>query len=358
MYVESLSLSNFRNYEKLDLTLDPGVNLFYGDNAQGKTNILEAVYLAGTTKSHRGSKEKTMVRIGEDESHIRMIVKKNGNDCRIDMHLKKNKPKGVAIGGFPIRKAADLYGIVSMVFFSPEDLNIIKNGPAERRRFIDTELSQLDRIYLDDLVKYSRALNQRNKLLREAAFRSVTDLELSVWEEKIIEYGCRIVKKRAEFLETVSGITAGIHGRITGGRETMRLSYEPSAEPEQFSEKLEAARGTDLRMMTTSVGPHRDDFAVIIEDLDARYFASQGQQKTAALSLKLSEIELVKQTVRDTPVLLLDDVLSELDSDRQRYLLHSIRDIQTLITCTGIGDLREYQFPVDRTFHVVAGGIA
>ena len=358
MYVESLSLANFRNYESLEISFDPGVNLFYGDNAQGKTNILEAVYLAGTTKSHRGSKEKTLVRIGEDESHIRMVVRKKENDCRIDMHLRKNRPKGVAIGGFPIRRASELYGIVSLVFFSPEDLNIIKNGPAERRHFIDTELSQLDKIYLEDLVRYTRSLNQRNKLLHEGAFRTVTDLELAVWEEQLVEYGSRIAEKRAEFLETISGITAGIHSRITGGRETMSLTYEPSAVRSNFAERLALAKENDLRMMVTSVGPHRDDFAVIVDGLDARQFASQGQQKTAALSLKLSEIELVKRTIRDTPVLLLDDVLSELDSDRQKYLLHSIRDTQTLITCTGIGDLTEHQFSVDKTFHVVAGGIA
>ncbi|MBR1987479.1 MAG: DNA replication and repair protein RecF, partial [Clostridia bacterium] len=164
MKIKSLKLKNFRNYDLLNLDFDDATNIFYGDNAQGKTNILEALYLTGTTKSHRGTKDRDMIQFGKEESHLEIIVEKSGIDYQIDMHLKKNSPKGIAINKMPIRKASELFGIVNMVFFSPEDLNIIKNGPAERRRFIDIELSQLDKIYLNDLAKYNKIVNQRNHL--------------------------------------------------------------------------------------------------------------------------------------------------------------------------------------------------
>ena len=167
MYIESLELKNYRNYQNLQLDFDKGTNIFYGDNAQGKTNILESVYLCGTTKSHRGSKDKEIIRFGEEESHIRMMIRKDELSYKIDMHLRKNKAKGVAINELPIKKARELFGIVNLVFFSPEDLNIIKNGPGERRRFMDLELCQLDQIYLTDLAGYNHIVNQRNRLLKD-----------------------------------------------------------------------------------------------------------------------------------------------------------------------------------------------
>lgn len=314
MLIESLELLNFRNYPSLSLVFDKGTNLFWGDNAQGKTNILEAVYLAGTTKSHRGSKDREIVRIGETESHIRMVLDKNGNRRRIDMHLKKNKPKGIAIDGIPVRKAADLYGIVSLVFFSPEDLSIIKNGPGERRRFIDLELSALDRIYLTDLVRYNKCLNQRNRLLHDISFNGKLIGELDVWDEQIAEYGAKLIRKRMEFTSDLNEIIRKIHFDLTGGKEEIRLVYEPSAGAEELLQKIKAVRDSDLRMQSTSAGPHRDDLGVMLNGLDARLYGSQGQQRTAALSLKLSEISLVKQKIHDTPILLLDDVLSEAGS--------------------------------------------
>jgi len=170
--IKSLKLKNFRNYEFLNLQFDSAANIFYGDNAQGKTNILEAVYLSGTTKSHRGAKDRDMIRFGETESHIETIVEKNGIDYKIDMHLKKHSPKGIAVNKVPLRRASELFGIVNLVFFSPEDLNIIKNGPGERRRFLDLELSQLDKVYLSDLANYNRVVNQRNRLLKEIGFQA------------------------------------------------------------------------------------------------------------------------------------------------------------------------------------------
>ena len=201
MKIKSLKLKNFRNYELLNLEFDEATNIFYGDNAQGKTNILEALYLCGTTKSHRGTKDRDMIQFGMDESHLEIIVDKNGLDYQIDMHLKKNSPKGIAINKIPIRKASELFGIVNIVFFSPEDLNIIKNGPAERRRFIDLELSQLDKVYLNNLSNYNKIVNQRNHLLKEMDYNKAAASTLEIWEMQLIDYGNKIIQRRKQFIE-------------------------------------------------------------------------------------------------------------------------------------------------------------
>ena len=360
MKIKSLKLKNFRNYDLLDLTFDDSANIFYGDNAQGKTNILEAVYLSGTTKSHRGSKDRDLIEFGKEESHIETIVEKNGIDYQIDMHLKKNSPKGIAINRMPIRKASELFGIVNLVFFSPEDLNIIKNGPAERRRFIDLELSQLDRVYLSNLANYNRVVNQRNHLLKEIGFSGYEKHAgtLEIWEMQLIQYGNKIIERRKAFIEEMNEIISSIHKKLTGGREEIRILYEPSNKELTFEQALRKYKDRDLKLKSTSVGPHRDDICFMAGDLDIRRFGSQGQQRTAALSLKLSEIYIVKRKIKDTPVLLLDDVLSELDSSRQNYLLDSISDIQTLITCTGLDDFISHQFQINKVFQVVQGTVS
>ena len=357
MYIESLELKNFRNYEDLSIVLDPGTNILYGDNAQGKTNVLEAIYLCGTTKSHRGSKDKEMIRFEQDESHIRMMVKKDGVSHKIDMHLKKNKAKGIAIDGIPIRKAAELFGIVNLVAFSPEDLNIIKNGPSERRRFMDLELCQLNKVYLQELTSYNKVLNQRNKLLKDIGFQPGLTETLDVWDMQLVSYGKKIISLRKRFMEELGEIIRQIHSNLTGQKEEIRLLYEPDVEEEVFEEKLQSAREKDLRFRVTYVGPHRDDFCVQTNGIDIRKYGSQGQQRTAALSLKMSEIYLVEKVTKDHPVLLLDDVLSELDSNRQNYLLQSIHNIQTVITCTGLDELIENNFSIDRVFRVTEGKI-
>ena len=355
MYIKSLELKNYRNYESLCINISPGTNILYGDNAQGKTNILEAVYLAGTSKSHKGSKDREMIRFENEESHIRMMVKKGDLSYKIDMHLRKNKAKGVAINGLPIRKARELLGVVNLVFFSPEDLNIIKNGPGERRRFLDSELCQLDGVYITELAGYNHIVNQRNRLLKDCYMNPGLKGTLDVWDMQMVDYGKKIIRKREAFVEELNEIARGLHKGLTGGIEELEILYEPSVTAAEFEDKL--SRNRELRMKLTSVGPHRDDFCVKVNGIDIRRYGSQGQQRTAALSLKLSEIYLVKKKIRDTPVLLLDDVLSELDSSRQTYLLESIHDIQTLITCTGLDDFVSHQFKINRVFQVVKGHV-
>lgn len=341
----------------MSLGFDKSTNIFYGDNAQGKTNILEAVYLSGTTKSHRGTKDKDMIQFGANESHIETIVEKNGIKYQIDMHLKKNSPKGIAINKIPIRKASELFGIINIVFFSPEDLNIIKNGPGERRRFIDLELSQLDKVYLNNLSNYNRIVNQRNHLLKEIDYNKGALETLDIWDIQLIQYGNKIIERRQKFIEEINKIISNIHKKLTGNREDIKIVYEPSNGALSFEQAWLKNKEKDLRIKSTSVGPHRDDIAFLVSDIDIRKYGSQGQQRTAALSLKLSEIELVKQSIHDTPVLLLDDVLSELDKHRQNYLLDSIHDIQTLITCTGVDEFVNHRFSINKVFHVQNGQV-
>ena len=360
MIVKSLKLKNYRNYELLNIEFDKATNIFYGDNAQGKTNILEAVYLSGMTKSHRGTKDRDLIHFEEEEAHIETVIEKNGIPYQIDMHLKKNSPKGIAINKMPIRKATELFGLMNFVFFSPEDMNIIKNGPAERRRFMDLELSQLDKVYLKDLAGYNRIINQRNKLLKDYAFDNQRELldTLDVWDMQLVIYGNKIIERRKQFIEEMNAIIVAIHQKLTGGRENIELSYESGCGAYALEDALRRNRERDIRMKNTSVGPHRDDICFHADGIDIRKFGSQGQQRTAALSLKLSEIELVKQIIKDTPVLLLDDVLSELDKNRQNYLLDSIHDIQTLITCTGLDEFVNHRFAINKVFHVVDGMVS
>lgn len=358
MLVKALKLKNYRNYELLDITLDSATNILYGDNAQGKTNILEALYLCGTTKSHRGTKDRDIIKFGEEESHIESVVEKKGMEFKVDIHLKKNSPKGIAINKIPIRKAGELFGIIHFVFFSPEDLNIIKDGPAARRKFIDMELSQLDKIYFNNLSNYNRIINQRNALLKELSDKEELIETLDIWDIQLIEYGKKIIESRKNFIYQVNEIIRRIHKKLTGGKENIILSYESCVEAEKLEEILRKNRERDIRLKSTTIGPHRDDMCFSVDGIDIRKFGSQGQQRTAALSLKLSEIELVKKIIHDTPVLLLDDVLSELDKNRQNYLLDSIHDIQAIITCTGLEDFVNRRFFINKVFHVENGKVA
>lgn len=355
MIIKSLELADYRNYGLLNIEFNKGTNILYGDNAQGKTNILEAVFVAATTKSHKGSKDKEIINFNREEAHIRTYIEKEGVETRIDMHLRKSGSKGIAVDGQKLKKAADLLGICNVVFFSPEDLGIIKNGPSERRRFIDMELCQLDKFYLYNLNHYNKIVNQRNKLLKDMYLNPELRETLSIWDMQLVSFGSKIIERRKIFVEQLNEIIYGIHRKLSGDREEIRIIYEPDVEIESFEDKLKYSQEKDIRAKMTSVGPHRDDFSFFERNNDIRKYGSQGQQRTAALSLKLSEIELVKKIAKDTPVLLLDDVLSELDSSRQNYLLDSIGDIQTIITCTGLEEFVNNRFEINKVFQVSEG---
>ena len=400
MYIKSLELNNFRNYNSLNILFENSTNILYGDNAQGKTNILESIYLAATTKSHRGNKDREVIMFDHEEAHIKLIVIKQNVPLRIDMHLKKNKTTGIAVNGIPIKKASELFGMLNVVFFSPEDLNLIKNGPSERRRFIDMELCQLDKIYVHNLITYNKVLNQRNKQLKDIGYahrRADLINTLDVLDIQLARYGKEIINRREKFIQQLNHIICKIHSKITDKKENLVIRYEPNLSgnnirvenikenkrKENFVsgnntgknyisknmisgnfisesliyESLVHNRDRDLKLGSTSAGPHRDDIGFYNYDMDIRKFGSQGQQRTVALSLKLSEIELVRQVIKDVPVLLLDDVLSELDGNRQKHLLDSIDNVQTIITCTGLDEFIENRFTINNVYKVINGTI-
>ncbi|MBQ3514176.1 MAG: DNA replication/repair protein RecF [Lachnospiraceae bacterium] len=357
MIVTSLQLADFRNYDFLDIHFDENTNILYGNNAQGKTNILEALYICVTTKSHRGGKDKEMIRFGKEEAHIKVMLEKKGIPRKIDIHLKNHKSKGIAIDGIPIKKSSELLGLLNIVFFSPEDLSIIKNGPAERRKFMDVELCQLNNIYFHHFSQYQKVLNQRNNLLKQLIKEPYLMDTLEIWDKQLIEHGSIIIEEREKFIIRLNAIIKEIHNKLTGNKEEIQILYEKNTKKEQFLENLNHKKSSDLKSLTTQTGPHRDDMAFMVNGIDIRKFGSQGQQRTVALSLKLAEIQLVKSIIKDTPILLLDDVMSELDHDRKNYLLESIKDIQTIITCTGLDEFIKGRLNIDKIFQVTEGTV-
>ena len=358
MVIKSLELKNFRNYRELSLKLNEGVNIFCGDNAQGKTNILDAVYVGCTSKSHKLSKDKDMIHFDENESHIRINLVKRDVPYRIDMHLKKNSSKGIAVNGIPIRRSSELFGIANVVIFAPEDLNIIKDGPAERRRFLNLELCQLNKLYVYNLISYSKVINQKNKLLKEYEYTKGAEDFIDIYNSQLIRFGSEIINIRKGFAEKLNLITADIHKDITEGAEELSLIYDANTDAEGFERELKKHKSNEIRMGMSLVGPHRDDLRFIVNGTDLKNYGSQGQHRTAVLSLKLAEIEIVRQITGERPLLLLDDVLSELDRKRQTKMLNTIREGQTLITCTGLDDFVDKRFSIDKVFLVSNGKVS
>lgn len=352
MYIQTLELKNYRNYNFASINFEPGINIIYGDNAQGKTNIIEAIYMCATSKSHRTSIDKELIKIDELESHVYLRVEKDNILEEIDVHLKRNSNKGIAINKVAIRKMNELLGVVHVVLFSPEDLGLIKNGPKERRRFIDMELSQLDKLYFYNLSQYHKVLKQRNNLLKKIQNQRDLEEQLDIWDLQLVQYGEVVIELREQFIDELKPIVYEKHHHLTGYQEELVIIYEKDVERQDLKAKLEKNRQRDIYQGSTSVGPHRDDICFKINDIDVRTYGSQGQQRTAALSLKLSEIELVKLKSSETPILLLDDVLSELDKHRQQYLIEHLQSIQTIITCTGIEDLIQQMLVKKQLFFV------
>ena len=344
MRIERLRLRSFRNYEEADVRPAPGVTVLYGENAQGKTNLMEAVHLCCVGRSHRTSRDRELVRWGESEAYVQADVRRRDGVHQVGVALYPNeqKKKKITLNGDPIKRIGELMGQVNAVLFSPEDLRLVKDGPDGRRRFLDMEISQLRPAYFYALQRYARALNQRNGLLHELQLHRGDALfsTLEEWDAMLAQSGAVVLRKRAQYLAQLEEKAEEIHDALSGGREKLKLRYAGcDADEEGLVRLLRAAREEDCRRGFTSVGPHRDDYKIIINGKDARAFASQGQQRTAALSLKLAEIEVMREETNEAPVLLLDDVMSELDVSRRRMLLTRIGGVQTMITCTHLDDL-------------------
>ena len=348
MYISNLRLKNYRNYKEISINFDPSINIIYGNNAEGKTNILEAIFLCATSRSHRGSKEREIINFDEKEAHIKLVLtdEKEKNQI-IDIQLNDENKKGIAVNGQKKEKLSDFLGLFIAVIFAPEDLNIIKEGPAVRRKFLDMELCQIDRKYVSSISNYNKVLNQRNAVLKDISLSSGNNKKdlidyLDSYETQLIDFGTEVIIKRQQNIIEISKKIEDIYFKISGDKEKLTLYYENDliGEPEEikrlYKKKLEETKEIDIKNGFTSIGPHRDDICFMVDNIDLRKFGSQGQKKTAAISLKLSELLIMKEKKNDTPVLLLDDVFSELDETRQKKLIENLNGIQTIITCTGI----------------------
>ncbi len=345
MYVKSLSLKNFRNYEQALIAPSSGVTVFTGPNAQGKTNILEALHLCCLGRSHRTPRDEELIRWGESDARVKIQTQQADGTHEVTILINKSqkKKKTVKIGVRQAERIGELLGHVCGVLFSPEDLSIIKSGPSERRRFIDMQLSQLRPQYFYALQRAVRTLNQRNALLKEIAKTPSLLPTLDMWDEQLALIGAQIAANRREAVACLSEDARQAHASLTGGREELKLWYISQTEENDCAEKLlarlRANRAEDLRRMSTTVGVHRDDIGVTINGKEARVFASQGQQRSAVLSLKLAQLEMAARETGEAPILMLDDVMSELDPGRRRQLIERIDRVQTFVTCTDLSDL-------------------
>ena len=349
MRIRKLVLNGFRSYDRVEFAPEAGLNLLYGANAAGKTNVLEAVFLCALGRSHRTSRDSEMIGHGLSGGYVGIEIETGSGLRTIEIKLRvgddakspKDK-KQIFIDRQRADKAGELMGVFNVVMFSPEDLALVKASPEVRRRFMDMELCQLHPAYYRKAAMYNAALRQRNALIKEAFTDPIDPEVLDMWNVQLARTGAEIMRSRLEFMDEISTIASDMHRRLTGGREQLFTFYQPNVPFEgkeaeyAVYEALEAAREEDIRRGFTSRGPHRDDIGIKLGETDVKVYGSQGQQRTAALSLKLSELALMRQIVGESPVLLLDDVLSELDDDRQRALMESAFDCQCLLTATGV----------------------
>ena len=357
MYITKLRVKNYRNFSEEEIVFDPDINIIYGNNAEGKTNLLEAIFLCATSKSHKNSKDVEIINFNNKESHIKVFFYNETNKNKeqtIDIQLNSDIKKGIALNGIKIDKLSDFLGTLNAIIFAPEDLNIIKEGPAIRRKFIDMELCQIDKVYVSNITSYNKVLNQRNAILKDilsATGNNKSELInfLDTYDDQLIGFGLEVIIKRKKNIKELSEKIKDIYYKISGEKEELIIDYEnvffnncvdelcdPEKIKKKYKEKLEETKEQDIKNGFTSIGPQRDDISFIVENNDLRKFGSQGQKKAAAISLKLSELLITKEKKRDTPILLLDDVFSELDEERQKRLIENINGIQTIITCTGM----------------------
>ena len=338
MQIKKLFLQNFRNYESETFTFSDGLNVLFGKNAQGKTNCAEAVFYLCTGASLRIRHDKQLVKMGAESAKIVAEAENRYGKVEVEAEIYENK-RVIRVNGSKISKNADLMGQINSVFFSPGELRLIQDGPDERRRFMNISISQTSPAYYTALLRYNKILDQRNALLKNPDFSLVMDT-LPVWDEQLCSYAAVIVKKRAEFLDKLSSHAKELHAYLTDGAEELELSPDKKYEGEEdeiakiLLRRLSGSYEKDIRLGFTTVGPHRDDINVTISGADAKAYASQGQTRTAALSMKLAEVEIFKELSGEAPVLILDDVMSELDLPRRKKLLQRVHGVQTLLTCT------------------------
>lgn len=361
MYIKEITLKDFRNYKDLHTSFHPRVNIFLGKNAQGKTNLLEGIYLNAMARSFKTTRDKDLIRFGEEFCRIHTVSKAFDEEMETEILITKEGKKIIKIDGVKASKTSQLLERIYIVIFSPEDLKIVKDEPEKRRRFIDRELCQIKPGYYSDLSSYKKVLKQRNMYLKE---REIDTSVLDIWDYELARYGSRIIRRREEFIKKISEISSDIHQRISGGMENLIIHYEANipysgweTTETEFYKILENSREDDIRNRTTGHGPHKDDLKIEADGIDLRKFGSQGQQRTAALSLKLSEIRLIEAETGEKPILLLDDVLSELDNERQSYLISSLGENQMFITTADISGKVIRSMPEGKVFKIEKGTV-
>ncbi len=340
MQLLGISLNNFRNYSNEVIRFSDGLNIVSGNNASGKTNLVEAIYYAGLGKSPRTSKDKELIKWEKDSAFITIKLQKKYRSHIIEIMIDKQGKKRIAIDKIPVRKISELIGILNVVYFSPDELDIIKESPVERRKFLDISLSQQKKLYFNNLVRYNKIISQRNKLIKNNRDIKIIKDNLPIWDSQLSRVGASIIKDRYEFVEKLSVITKNEHDMLTQGKENLYISYESKIKNDslqemekQISVLLKESYDKDINLGYTTIGSHRDDLSIKINDIDVRKFGSQGQKRTTALSLKLAEVKLFTE-LGEKPILILDDVLSELDEYRQSALLKVVSEVQTFLTCT------------------------
>lgn len=369
MNIERLQLTDYRNYESLTLDFSNKINVFIGENAQGKTNVMESIYVLAMAKSHRTANDKELIRWDVDYGKIEGVVNKRYGSVPIELTISKKGKKG-KINHLEQSKLSNYIGQMNVVMFAPEDLNIVKGSPQIRRRFIDMEIGQISPVYLHDLLTFQKILKQRNHLLKNNQGKAslASDVMFDIYTEQYVQAAVQIIQKRFQFMELLQAWAEPIHFGISRGLEKLIIKYRPvsgmeanwSAQQmmEYLTKKLEEVKQREIERGVTLIGPHRDDLQFFVNEYDVQTYGSQGQQRTTALSLKLAEIELIKQETKETPILLLDDVLSELDDYRQSHLLNTIQgEVQTFVTTTSVEGIHHETIQHAKLFHVKQGAI-
>lgn len=359
MIIKSIELKNFRNYENLHLDFDSNVNFIIGDNGQGKTNLIEGIFMSSIGKSFRTSKDNELINFNSDFTRIFVVCEKEIGEQEVEIIIKNGEGKNIKLNGVQVRKSSDLLNNIYIVVFSPEDLKIVKDEPDKRRKFIDRELSILRASYYNNFSNYKKVLLQRNAYLKED---NIETSVLDIWNIELAKYGSKVIKARDEFIKKINLISKEIHKNITNGQEDLEIKYNPNVpfeywEENEFLELIKKEEINDIRNRNTGVGPHRDDLDFYINGIDVRSFGSQGQQRTTALSLKLAELELIKEETGENAILLLDDVMSELDQTRQTFLIKSLKGIQVFITSAEMTDNLRDSIKPEKVFKVKNGEI-
>lgn len=370
MYIRDIHLKHYRNYNEETIEFDPKVNIIIGENAQGKTNLVEAIYLMGFGKSFRTNQDRDLIKMDDNYTSVSGHVDKLNRNLFIEYKYNQQQKKEIKINESPLTKLSELIGEVNVVIFSPEDLQLVRGTPTLRRRFMDKSISQMYPAYYNLLIDYNKVLKQRNNLLKQNhQLNDIKDM-IFIWDEQLVKFATKIMKYRMEFLNQLKDIAKKIHRKISHEKEVLTIEYISNYLPKNLEGKalydkiysgmlseLKEKLNLDMKRGYTSVGPHRDDLSFLINDIDSKKFGSQGQVRTTALSLKLSEIGIIKETIGESPILILDDVLSELDHIRQNQLIHYISDIQTFITTTEVHSILSENLNNAKIIQVTNGSV-